>query len=93
MLLQGFAEPGPGDEAQGVVGVDPAGFSVGSCAQLEDGDDAAEVVVGGVWWLLAEIHIFSVQMEHRRKQGEADCESPRSLVQSSPLPLVHPGRG
>ena len=47
MLLQGFEEAGPGDEAQGVIQTDPSAFSVGTGAQFEDGNDAAEVVGGG----------------------------------------------
>ena len=48
VFLQGFAETGAGDQAPGVVEVEPADLAVGSGAQLKDGDDAAEVVESGV---------------------------------------------
>ena len=43
-VLEGFAEAGAGDEAVGIVQVEPADVAVGPGAQFQDGDDAAEVV-------------------------------------------------
>ena len=44
VFLERFAEPGAGDEAVGVIQVEPADLAVGAGAQLQDGNDAAEMI-------------------------------------------------
>ena len=66
--LQGLAEARPGEEAQGVVQVEPAGLTVGPGAQLQDGDDSTEVVEAGVGLSDVQVHGFSVTMDYRAWQ-------------------------
>ena len=60
VFLKGFADTRPGDQARGVLEVEPADLAVGSGAQLEDGDYAAEIVEAGVAGVVIKAYVSSL---------------------------------
>ena len=62
--MQGFAQARVGQEAAGVVQVEPADLAVGPGAQFQGCDDAAELVEAGVWWF----HAFILVIGHPGRQ-------------------------